>query len=129
MVAGAQAIEKSALELIRFCVRPSPAAAIAEQQIGNDNGDRRKNDLDKYRLALPVQQMSCFDQDDAALNAEWFVLAEVGASNPASLAVPAMLVRKNTFDHENLFASVMSVRVEICFWRPPHHGGVAGSKF
>ena len=40
-----------------------------------------------------------------------------------------MLVRKYAFDHIDLLATKMAVRVEIRAWCPSHHGRVCGSEF
>ena len=62
--------------------------------------------------------MSRFDQDEATLDTERLVLAEVGASYPGTLRVTSMFVRENTFHHINFLASVMPVRIEIRVRRP-----------
>lgn len=66
-------------------------------------------------------------QNHAALHTERFVLAQVRASDPATLWVVTELVGKHTFDHKNFFAAKMPMRIEIRIWCPTHHSSVAGA--
>ena len=76
-----------------------------------------------------AKEVPRFDQNQAAFDTKRLVLAQVGTANPASLRVVSMLVGKDALHDVYLFATVMPMGIEIRFWRPSNHCGVAGSEF
>ena len=68
--------------------------------------------------------MPRFHKDRATLSTKRLVLAHVGAAQPAACGVIAVLVREHAVEHQDLFATPMSVRVEKRLWCPAHQGGV-----